>query len=55
MALFRWQRQSQRPLSIDSPGPERNIAYALERYDSRRQREMPPAAPFDYDVFKPLA
>jgi predicted transcriptional regulator YdeE len=55
LALFRWQRQSGRPLSVDTQGPERNIAYSLERYDSRRQRVMPPAAPFDHDAFKPLA
>ncbi|RKG78587.1 AraC family transcriptional regulator [Corallococcus exercitus] len=53
--IFQWVRHSGRSLSIDAPGPERNAAYAVERYDPRRQREMPPAAPFDYDLFKALA
>lgn len=30
-------------------------AWALERYDDRRQRVTPPYARFDYDVLKPLA
>ncbi len=30
-------------------------AWALERYDERRQRVTPPYARFDYDVLKPLA
>lgn len=52
--IFQWVRHSGRSLSIDAPGPERNAAYGVERYDLRRQREIPPAAPFDYDLFKAL-
>ncbi|MBN8472235.1 GyrI-like domain-containing protein [Corallococcus exiguus] len=52
--IFQWARHGGRSLGIDTPGPERNAAYMVERYDLRRQRELPPAAPFDYDLFKGL-
>jgi hypothetical protein len=54
-AFFRWQQAGHHALDVFRRGYDGGEAYALERYDSRRQRAMPPAAPFDDEVLKPLA